>query len=348
MAGPGGGSRGGGFSGGSRGGGAGGGFGGGYRGGYGGGYRGYHYHSPFFFFGRRYYGGGCLGGLLSLILGPIIIIAVVGVMIFGIISSSLSSIANGGTAVSNQPELQAFADKEYNEAFGSYDDIESNILIVFLANENADGYDCIAWVGDNIDTEINELFGGRGTAFGNAVLSSINEEYYAYSLDSNLAKVMKDMKEAVLALSLESSFIEENETQDKPKSKLINQTGLELTEKTVNSSLEEFTQATGIPAVIVVDTVENVYGKGLTGMDIAVIILLVVLGGVAIFVIIRAYKKNKNGPGGNGTNGGGNGYNGGYNGNGYNGYGGYNGNGYNNGGYNGGYNGSGGYNSGRW
>ncbi len=328
MPGPGGGSRGGGFSGGSRGGGGGGGFGGGGFGG--GGYRGggYHYHSPFFFFGRRFYGGGCLGGLLSLILGPIIILALLALMIFGIVSSSLTSIANGGTAVSNQPQIQAFADKEYKEAFGKYENYESNLLIVFLANEDQDGYDCIAWVGDNIEDDINEIFGGDGSPFARIIRSNINSEYYAYSLDSNLSGAVGDLEDEILSLGLPSSFKDKNVPGDIPDSKLINQTDLELTEKTVNTALNSFTEATGIPTVIVVDTVENVYGKGLTGMDIAVIIMLVIIAGLGIFLIVRAYRKNKNNPGGPGNNG----SNGSYGGGGYNG-GGYNGGGYNGGGY---------------
>ena len=70
---------------------------------------------------------------------------------------------------------------------------------------------------------------------------------------------------------------------------------LPMTKETVESALANFTAETGIPIVIVVDTVENIYGKGLTGTDIMVIIMCLIFIGVAVFLIIRAIKQGKNG-----------------------------------------------------
>ena len=299
MAGPGGGARGGGFSGG--GGRSGGGFSGGGRGGFSGGHGGYggghhhhHHHRPggFWFFGPRryyggYYGGGCLGGIAGLFLAPFIILFFAAVLLITSVGSAFSSVANGGSIVYDESKLQSYANIEYYTQFGAYGGEEDNILIVFLVDDEAVEFTCIAWVGDNIRTEINDMFGAEGTKFGNAVLSSINQSYYAYSLDSNLASVMEKMTAHVTALSLSSSFKTPEDVAVRPESKLTNKSNLDLTEKTVNDKLVEFYEATGIPVAITVDTMENVFGKTIFTGDLIMVILGVGLVGLAIFLIVR-------------------------------------------------------------
>jgi hypothetical protein len=309
MAGPGGGSRGGGFGGGSRGGGFGGGHGGGFGGGsrgggFGGGYRGGYYHRPyygyyrrprFFGFGPRYYGyggGGCLGGLLGALMAPFILLLVVGVMMFAMIGSALTNVANGGIISYDEATFQAYADREYYKAFGNSGANEDNILIVVLTNEESDGYYSIAWVGDNIHDKINRMFGDETTPFGQSMIASIND-YYAYSLDSNLAMVMGTMEERISDLGLTSSFKKEYSHAKSPESHLVNYTELSLTEDTVNDALASFTETTGIPVVIVVQDMETVFGKTLPMETILIMIVLVVLAVVAIVAIVRTVK-NRN------------------------------------------------------
>ena len=335
MPGPGGGSRGGGFGGGSRG--------GGFGGGPGGGFGGPHHHGPHGYWGPRrpyyggwyrrpyYGGGGCLGGLLGILVLPIVLILMVAVMLISIVGSAVSNVANGGSIYYDETVLQQYADDQYAAEFSSYSNYENNLLIVFLANEEADGYYVIAWVGDNIHNEINYMFGDETTTFGRVVQGSINREYYAYSLDSNLANVMDQMGNRIDNLGLASSFRTQKESTNPPSSHLTNHSSLSLTEETVNDSLASFTEKTGIPTVIVVDTMENVFGKTIPVGDIITVIVLLAILGVAIYLIVRTLKNRKN----NGGNGGDN------NNNNYNNY---NNGGYNNGGYNGGYN-NGGYNN---
>lgn len=328
MPGPGGGSRGGGFGGGSRGGGFGGG-GGGFGGGRYGGHRGgFGYRGGWY--GPRYYGGGgCLGGLLGILLLPIVMLIVAAVLLVSIVGSAISNVAQGGSIYYDEAKFQDYADEQYAAEFSKYSNYENNLLIVFLTNEEADGYYTIAWVGDNIDTKIINMFGDETTAFGRVVQNSINREYYKYSLDSNLASVMDQMGDRIEALNLPSSFRNEKPTENAPTSHLTNHSQLSLTEETVNDALKEFTEKTSIPAVIVVDTMENVFGKTIPLGDIIIVILILVLIGVAIYMIVRAIKNRKEEDNNNNNN---NNNNNGYNNGGYN-SGGYNGGGYNSGGY---------------
>ena len=338
MPGPGGGSRGGGFGGGSRGGGfggSGGGFGGGsYRGGP----RGFGYGRHYGYGGwhRRPYGygygaGGCLGGLLGIIMLPLILLLVVAVLLFGIIGSAISNVANGGIISYNEQTFQEYADKRYAEEFSSYPAYENNILIVFLTNEEADGYYAIAWVGDNIRSEISDMFGDETTAFGYVMNGSINAEYYTYSLDSNLASVMEKMSTRIKSLGLSSAFRSPVASDENFQSHLTNYSDVPMTKETVDGACQNFTAETNIPVVIVVDTMENVFGKTLPLSDIITVLLLIGVAVVAIVFIVKGVKKSKNGPKNDNNNGGNyNNYNGNNTYNNYNNY---------NGGYGGGYNG---------
>jgi hypothetical protein len=291
MAGPGGGSRGGGFGGGSFGGGSrGGGFGGGgHRGGFHGGFYGGfgpRHH-------RHYYGGG---GLFNALMFPIFITIIITAMLISMLADGFGSILNGGRIVYNEKEFERYANNAYISEFGTSSATEDNILIVFLTNEEYDGYYTIAWVGENVQYKINESFGDQTTAFGSAMRSSINSEYYEFSLASNLAMAVSKMTGTVEGMGLTSSFITKKDHGNMTPSHVTNKSELALNEETVNVALREFTEKTEIPMVIVIDTVENVFGKSFAPTDIVIIIALLALAvGMIIFIIktVRKYKAEK-------------------------------------------------------
>lgn len=162
----------------------------------------------------------------------------------------------------DEATFQDYANTRYEEEFSASNAYEDNLLIVFLTNESADGYYTIAWVGDNIRSEINYMFGNEDTEFGEAMISSINDSYYAYSLDSNLASMMEIMTKEVVALNLDTSFKSESNNNGAVESHVTNYTDFDVTEATVNTSLQKFTEETGIPVVIVIDSMESVFGDG--------------------------------------------------------------------------------------
>ncbi len=280
MPGPGGGggSRGGGFGGGSFGGGrGGGGFGGGSFGGtfggsnnggsFGGHHHGHHHHGPVFV-GRGWrgygYGGGLGGGCFTVV--------VIGLFIFfGLIwfLGEPSQVTVNGEQIYigqngvlyDEATMQKYADEKYQQYFGDSSAYEDNVLLVFLTNEEADGYYTIAWVGDNIDYSISEMF-GEYSEYGDALYQHINTDYFGYSLDTDFARVIDEMTSSIETLGLESSFVSESDKTTVPASKFVNLTGFELTADIVDKALADFTAKTGIPCVIVVDYAERVFGGG--------------------------------------------------------------------------------------
>ena len=274
MPGPGGGGRGGGFGGGSFGGG---GFGGGgYRGG------GYYYR-PFGFWGLG-------GGLFSLFFMPFILIAFAAIILFTAVFGAFGSIAEGGVTDYQERQFQDYADSEYNKAFGASTAYEDNILLVFLTNEDADDYYCIAWVGDHIKPQVNELFGNQDTALGAAMNQSINMSGYWYSLDSNLALAVSKMADYVAAEGVDSFSCNEQHVQ--VESKLINYGNFNLSEQTVNAALADFTAETGITMSIVVNDMNEVFGVDYSSM-IWGIVLVALLVGLAIFFIVKGVRNRR-------------------------------------------------------
>lgn len=307
----GGGPRGGGFGGGPRGGGPHGGFGGGMHHPPHGGWHhrpphgGWH-HRPYRggWFHRPHYsgGGGCLGGLVGLVLVPVILIFVVVVGLISSVGSMFSGFSQGGTAAYgtsyDENAFQDYADDQYAAEFGSSTAYEDNILLVFLTeDEEFYDYHYIAWVGDHIAPDINELFGSDTTELGHAIASSVNVNSYKYSLDSNLAQVIQTMESHIVSKGLTSSFTcEENHAQ--VESHLTNKTTLDLTKETVNAALTSFTDATGIPIVVVVEDMDTVFAQQTSSGNVLKTVLLIVAAVVlvvlAIVLIVRAARKGKN------------------------------------------------------
>ena len=289
MAGPGGGAGGGGFGGGgSRGGGGFGGGGGGFRGGYHGGYRGG------FFFGPRYYGGGCAGGLLGMIFLPAIVILLAAVFLISSIASAFSIAGQGGIVEYDETAFQDYANAVYEDAYGARSGYEDNVLIVFTTNETNDEYYCIAWVGDHVARDINYMFGGSSSDFGRAINSSINQQSYKYSLDSNLADVVETLADKAVLKNLTNSHTCKEDQGG--ESRLINKSELDLSHEEVEGALEYFTEKTGIPISIVVDEEEDVFGKHMPFSVIFTIIISIVVMAVAAFALFKAFKYRNGGP----------------------------------------------------
>lgn len=288
MPGPGGGSRGGGFSGGSRGGGGsfggsrGGGFGGGSRGGsFGGGpmHHGphHHHHGPIFFFGprRHYYGGG--GGGCG---GVIVALVILGVFALAFLGMLIDSLTVGddpnGDIIYNETVFQTYAGGEYNNAFRGTEDYENNILLVYTVYEGYDGFECIAWVGNNVPTSIDEMMTGSS-------ISSGISDYYEFQLSKGIAMSIDKLTDRAPASSA---------SVDTRFSKLTNYSSLEMNKETVNEALVAFAEKTGINIAVVVVDGADVFGVS-EGGDAGFAIFGIVFIAIIAIIIIGSVNKSK-------------------------------------------------------
>ena len=275
MPGPGGGARGGGFG---RGG-----HGGGFGGRPGGFYGGYYRRRGFGFFG---------GGLLSAILFPVFFGIISLVLLISSVFETVGIISQGGIVVYDEEAFQDYSIQEYNRYFTDAKTYEDNILITFLTHEDNSQYFCIAIVGDNLRADINESFGNSQTAFGRAITTSVGENY-KYSLSANLASAIDKMTSQIDSIEESSPFKQEHDMSGKKSSSLVNNTDLQINSETVEVSLNAFTEKTGIPAVIVVESAEAVFGKTVPIKNIIILIGLLAVIAICTVVIVKKIRERR-------------------------------------------------------
>ena len=227
---------------------------------------------------------------------PVVLIFVVISLVlslFGNIGNAITNVGNGGDYAYSEEKMQDYANAQYTAEFDDAKEFEDNILIVFLVDEQREGYYTIAWVGDNINYQINYMFGNQYTEFGRAMMNNIRS-YYEYSISKNLATVINEMSAEIVDLKLNSSFETNNGSPAGYESHVTNHSSLEVNEETVNNALKLFTANTDIPIVIVIDDMGEVFDKEVASGDIATILLAVVIGGAAIYFLVMAIKGKNN------------------------------------------------------
>lgn len=245
--------------------------------------------------GPRYYGGGgCLGGLLGMLMLPILLVITAIILVFSSLASSFTILSDGGIVPYNEETFQDYANQQYLAEYGSSED---GIVVVFLTAENNYDFCYIGWVGNHVATDVNYLFGADETALGREIQSAVPDNY-KYSLSSNLTNVTNRMATHVTGVNTDYIC---QESQDGMKSRLVNYSALSLDAETVNMALAAFTEQTGIPMTIVVDEMEDVFGKTIPAGVIITLIIAAVIVIVAIVLVVKAVRARKNGgnaPGG--------------------------------------------------
>lgn len=280
MPGPGGGGHGGGFGGGFGGG-------GGFRGGFGGGYR--PPRRGFFF--MPFWGGGCLGTLFA----SALCVFFAFFLILGLIGGGLTTLFRGGNVVYSENKMQDYANRQYATIYDpSSATYEDNVVVVFLTNEDNQTYYSIGWVGDNLKSQVSDLFGDEYTALGSAMQSSVTTSDYRYSLGSNLAQVTEMMETSVKNQNLETVYrTQKAEKHEAGKVYNRSNSDLQINTEIIDAALKNFTDSTDISMSIVVADAKDVFGKSLNTSAILALLLCIILIVYAVVAIVRYVKRRK-------------------------------------------------------
>ena len=275
MPGPGGGGHGGGFGGGFGGG-------GGFRGGFGGGYR--PPRRGFFF--MPFWGGGCLGALFT----PIICMVLAIFMMIGV-----TTLFRGGNVVYSENKMQDYANRQYATIYDpSSATYEDNVVVVFLTNEDNQTYYSIGWVGDNLKSQVSNLFGNENTALGYAMQSSVTTSDYRYSLGSNLAQMTEMMETSVRNQNLETVYrTQKAEKHEAGKVYNRSNSDLQINTEIIDAALKNFTDSTDISMSIVIADAKDVFGKSLNTSAILALLLCIILIVYAVVAIVRYVKRRR-------------------------------------------------------
>ena len=280
MPGPGGGGHGGGFGGGFGGG-------GGFRGGFGGGHR--PPRRGFFF--MPFWGGGCLGTLFA----SALCVFFAFFLILGLIGGGLTTLFRGGNVVYSEAKMQDYANRQYATIYDpSSATYEDNVVVVFLTNEDNQTYYSIGWVGDNLKSQVSDLFGDEYTALGSAMQSSVTTSDYRYSLGSNLAQVTEKMETSVKNQNLETVYrVQKAESHEAGKVYNRSNSDLQINTEIIDAALKNFTDSTDISMSIVVADAKDVFGKSLNTAAILALLLCIILIVYAVVAIVRYVKRRK-------------------------------------------------------
>ena len=229
--------------------------------------------------------------VLSFVVALLCAFGLLGCASFLIIGSGDGEKIDG--VVYDEEIFEEYACKRYNDAFGNHDGVEDNVLIVFLANRNADEFYCITWVGENLHSEIVELFGDETTDFGITTMATVSGSY-ENSIDESFISIIEHMSASVDALGLDSSFITDFEFEARSESRLINYTELNIDKYAVSDALKAFTNKNDVPIVITVDYMDNVFQKPYQQTDtIFAVIFILAATIITTCIIIRSIKKAK-------------------------------------------------------
>ena len=236
-------------------------------------------------------GGGCLGALMT----PFVVIIFLIFFLVSMFQNGLDITTNNGY---DEEKLHDYADDQYAMYFSDCADYEDHILLLVLTTEDHYDYYYIAWKGDHIAQQIQDVMGNNNTELGRVMNNSINETNYKYSLDSDLALVMNTMAEKIENLGLSKHFTCDTH-QTATKAKLVNNTDLPLTASTVETALENFVQATDINLVLVVEDAADVFGsttEHVSSDEIktsTITVVLVIVAVIAVIVIATRKKKSE-------------------------------------------------------
>lgn len=195
---------------------------------------------------------------MNMILVPILIVIFLIVFVFSSLTGNLT------WDNYNEDVFQDYANDKYFQYFGNVADTEDQLLIVFLTYEDNYQFNYIAWSGDHITSQIDDMLGNEYTTLGRLMNNNIAEDY-KYSLGKNLAQVMEDLTAQIKALELESSFRDSCKgDHQNADGQFVNNTTLSISSTTVETALNDFAAATGISVVLLVEDSTVVFGTNHT------------------------------------------------------------------------------------
>lgn len=215
--------------------------------------------------------------------------------IFSMVGSSFSTVLQGGTVVYDENKIQDYAQAQYDALFASSGAYEDCLLITFLVeDEEYYDYHYVAWSGYHIHDDVRDIFGNEQTVFGQTIDANVSVASYKHSLDKNLADVVDDLSAYIAALGVQT--YECTDDRGAVRSRLINKTGIAMSETLVNEALASFTEETGVPVVLLVEDRDVVFGRQLPiGAIFTVLVVIVIIVALVVSLVRKYNQKQQSG-----------------------------------------------------
>ncbi|MBO5777999.1 MAG: hypothetical protein J6R82_00365 [Clostridia bacterium] len=246
--------------------------------------------------GRRYYRGpfgGVVSGLALVLAHFAILLMLVMVLAFDLIAASVSALFHGGGVFYDEKVFETYVEERYAAEFAGAP-AEDNILIVVLVEPDGFDYYYKVKVGGHIDPVVADLFVGEDPEFADTIYWEFyrSRSDYKQSIGSKLVNVMGSMKNKVWNVRGYETVICEEESPF--ITHFVNDSELEISQKTVDRAVENFASNSAVSTVVVVADMEDVFGKTFPPKVIITLVLLAAaIAGVIAFAVYAMRHKDR-------------------------------------------------------
>lgn len=244
--------------------------------------------NTFWFFAPHYYYRRGFGVFVAPIISLVVIFALIGVLLLGTVN-----VVREKRVDYSEETAEQYALEQYEKAFRQESAYEDKILLVFFPYANHIDYDFIAMIGDDLTNTVYNEFRGSRSALERAMKNYISSTDYESTLSRNLSSVVDEMKTTIANYGDPFRTSCRDTVHVEGTSHLLNKSGLELDKDMVNQSLAEFTGATGIEMVLVVEDAATVFGYVSPMPLIVFSLFLLLVAGAIIFAVVRGVKARK-------------------------------------------------------
>lgn len=243
--------------------------------------------------------------LFSVISTPIIILVLATVLLVYNLIGLIGVLVNGGEIVYEQETLDNYISSTYDGNFKKASAPKSGLVLMFFYNEDTDTIEYTVKAGSNVSTYASAVF-GTDSKFGEYLKKNLKMENYKATVGDTLAGAIDQMAKEINSLKLMSNFVYQHDVTNMPKAEAYVKKGAEEafsqdTAGKITAALERFYAATGIYAVVSLDTSVNAFGRTIPTTDILMVVLILLVIGLCTFNLvkkIREYNRIKNDFGG--------------------------------------------------
>lgn len=231
-------------------------------------------------------------GLIGVVMGIMFIIFPLfagGIMVLSFLPDFI------GTPSYEDSDFQDYCHEIYYDEFSNYGATEDYLLLV-IATEDFNYYDYyyMAFAGDHISSDVRNMLGDNYSELGRAFSTYINSSSYKYSLDVDIVAALNKVSNTI---SSRNDIYTCKENHSQYQSRFENRTSIELDAEQLNQATKSFTDKTGIPILLIVDEINNVYeivhSAEAIIAPIFIIIMVSVFVGSGIFMLVKSLKNMK-------------------------------------------------------
>lgn len=172
-------------------------------------------------------------------------------------NQSSGDLLTDGKAVYDKKKMNEYIKTNYENEFKDSATYEDNIILFFLYNEDYNEYLLDFYIGYDLSTSIYKYL----NTYSNS--SNFDRNFDTSNCDDDIEKNLSNVINEI-TINLDNNFDEYlkcNHTNDEYISKVTNSSHSELDITEIERSLINFTDTTGLSIVLVIDSMENVFGK---------------------------------------------------------------------------------------